>query len=184
MRTEHLLGHRRSLVHLAFVAWGGDLLAKVGQAPFLLVAGARARTAENWRPCRGGVEHVLVRHVDAAFVFSFEANVDTIFVAGYLLACYFLVRFGLGDVTIRRLLGVGFLAAARWEIHDRSRFRAAPPARGSRAGPLSSDRWSRRLGHLVTVGLGAILLPGYFYAGIPGSPATRSIRFISRERDG
>ncbi|MCA1685058.1 MAG: glycosyltransferase family 39 protein, partial [Planctomycetia bacterium] len=44
------------------------------------------------------------------FVFAFEANVDSIFVAGYLLAVYFLARYALGDDDTAAL-ALGSLAA-------------------------------------------------------------------------
>ncbi|OJW06777.1 MAG: hypothetical protein BGO49_15050 [Planctomycetales bacterium 71-10] len=79
--------------------WGGDRLAKVGQAPFLLLASLAAygcarelgvgRTASL-------VATSLFATGGPLVLFSFEPNVDTIFTAGYLAAAYFFLRHGLG----------------------------------------------------------------------------------------
>lgn len=82
------------------VGWGGDRLAKVGQAPFLLVAAltayAAARRIGAGRP--GAILAVCWFITSSpCLLFSFEPNVDTIFVAAYLLSGYFLLRYALGD---------------------------------------------------------------------------------------
>jgi hypothetical protein len=93
--------------------WGGESLAKVGQAPFLAVAAVAAF----------GIARMLGASRDSALiatcwfvtvtpllVFSFEANVDTIFVAAYLSAVYFMLRHLMGTVGVSALV-VGGLAA-------------------------------------------------------------------------
>ena len=75
--------------------WGGDRLAKVGQAPFLVLASFAAygcarrlgagRSASLVATCWFASTTILL-------VFSFEPNVDTIFVAGYLVAAYFFLQ--------------------------------------------------------------------------------------------
>jgi hypothetical protein len=95
------------------VSWGGDRLARVGQAPFLLVAGLAAY----------GLVRMLGSGRDAALLatcwfvtsmpfllFSFEANVDTIFVAAYLSATYFFLLYGRGALGASALV-LGGLAA-------------------------------------------------------------------------
>lgn len=82
------------------VGWGGERLAKVGQAPFLLVASLAAYALS--RRLGAGRSSALLASVWLAtstplLLFAFEANVDTIFAAGYLLAVYFFVRDALGD---------------------------------------------------------------------------------------
>jgi hypothetical protein len=94
-------------------SWGGDRLARVGQAPFLLLAGAAAfgcarsigagRAASLFATCCFVLSTPLL-------LFSFEPNVDTIFVAGYLLACYFFLRAMRGERALPALL-IGALAA-------------------------------------------------------------------------
>ena len=95
------------------VGWGGERLAKVGQAPFLLVAGAAAYALA--RRLGAGRSSALIAttwflSVSPFFLFSFEPNVDTMFVAGYLLAAYFFLRYALGDDGLPSL-ALGALAA-------------------------------------------------------------------------
>jgi hypothetical protein len=75
--------------------WGGETLAKVGQAPFLLLAGAAAygcaRTLGAGRSA-GLIATAWFVSSTPLFIYSFEPNVDTIFVAGYLLAVYFFLQ--------------------------------------------------------------------------------------------
>ena len=82
------------------VVWGGDRLAKVGQAPFLLLAGQAAYAlARRLGAGRSAAVVAAAWFVGSSplFRFSFEANVDTVFTAGYLLAAYFTARHALGD---------------------------------------------------------------------------------------
>ena len=76
-------------------SWGGDRLARVGQVPFLLLAGAAAygcaRTLGAGRSASLVATSWFVSSTPL-FLFSFEPNVDTIFVAGYLVAAYFFLR--------------------------------------------------------------------------------------------
>lgn len=75
--------------------WGSERLAKIGQAPFVVLAGLAA--------C--GLALRLGARISAAVIascwfltstpwvfFSFEANVDSLFVAGYLISAFFFVR--------------------------------------------------------------------------------------------
>src|SRR5262249_2801180 len=68
------------------LSWGGDRLARVGQAPFLLLAAMTAFALGR----RLGAGRPAALVATAWFVtctpfllFSFEPNVDTIFIAGY-----------------------------------------------------------------------------------------------------
>jgi hypothetical protein len=93
--------------------WGGDTLAKVGQAPFLPVAGAAAygcarllgigRTASVIATCWFAACTPLL-------IYSFEPNVDTIFIAGYLLSAYFFLRYARAEGG-RSALILGAVAA-------------------------------------------------------------------------
>jgi hypothetical protein len=78
------------------IGWRGDRLAKVGQAPFLAVA-ALASYALARRNGASAPSAVLAGSwfvtSTPLLVFSFEPNVDTIFVAGYLAAVYFFQRY-------------------------------------------------------------------------------------------
>lgn len=81
------------------VGWGGDRLARVGQSPFLLLAvGSAFSTA---RRLGASVPSAVVAACWLAtclplMLFSFEANVDTMFVAGYLVAVDFAIGYGRG----------------------------------------------------------------------------------------
>jgi hypothetical protein len=84
--------------------WGGDRLAKVGQAPFLVLASLAvygcARRLGAGRSA-GVVATCWFASATPLLLFSFEPNVDTIFVAGYLMAAYFflLAAYGAGDTA-------------------------------------------------------------------------------------
>ncbi|CAN5721001.1 hypothetical protein BH23PLA1_BH23PLA1_02500 [soil metagenome] len=80
------------------VGWGDETLAKVGQTPFLLLAllatfGMARRLGAGATP--SAVAACWFATVSPQVIFSFEPNVDAIFFAGYLLACYFFLRYGL-----------------------------------------------------------------------------------------
>jgi hypothetical protein len=94
-------------------SWGGDRLARVGQAPFLALAGLAAygsarllgasRTASLIATCWFVSSTPLL-------IYSFEPNVDTIFVAGYTIASYFFLRGAQGEGD-GAAIAVGSLAA-------------------------------------------------------------------------
>jgi hypothetical protein len=99
------------------VGWDGDRLARVGQAPFLLLAClavvAMARrlgadlsasiVAACWFACSAPL-----------LLFSFEPNVDTIFVAGYLASAFFLLRYALRDDGRAALALAGLASGLAW----------------------------------------------------------------------
>ena len=102
------------------IGWGGDRLARVGQAPFLLLAGLAAfALCRRLGASRGASLVAMSWFVTCTpfFVFSFEANVDTLMVAGYLLAAHFFVRYALGDDGLGALvlaaLGAGLSIATK-----------------------------------------------------------------------
>jgi Dolichyl-phosphate-mannose-protein mannosyltransferase len=81
-------------------SWGGDRLAKVGQAPFLLLATVAAfgcaRVLGATRPA-SLIAACWFASSTPFLLYSFEPNVDTIFVAGYMMAAYFFLRALRGD---------------------------------------------------------------------------------------
>jgi hypothetical protein len=94
-------------------SWGGDRLAKVGQAPFLALAALAAFGCA--RALGAGRSASLVATWWFAcspplLLFSFEPNVDTIFVAGYLMAAYFFLQSFRGEGEIAALV-LGALSA-------------------------------------------------------------------------
>ncbi len=94
-------------------SWGGDRFAKVGQAPFLLLAALAAYGCA--RALGAGRSSSLIATCWFAcstpvLLFSFEPNVDTIFVAGYLMAAYFFLQSFRGENSIAPLF-LGSLSA-------------------------------------------------------------------------
>ena len=80
--------------------WNGDRLAKIGQSPFLLLAGLA--TFDLARRLCANASAALVATtwfvtVSPFFMFTFEPNVDTIFIAFYLVAVNFWIRHIDGD---------------------------------------------------------------------------------------
>ncbi len=94
-------------------SWGGETLAKVGQAPFLLFAGAGAygcaRSVGVGRPASLIATFWFVSE-SLLFLYSVEPNVNTIFVAGYLVAAYFFLQGVRGEGQTSALV-LGALAA-------------------------------------------------------------------------
>jgi 4-amino-4-deoxy-L-arabinose transferase-like glycosyltransferase len=95
------------------IGLGGDSLAKVGQAPFLLMAAlasfGMARRLGATRPAAVVATAWFVSSTPL-LVFTFEPNVDTIFIAGYLSSAYFFLRHALKDDGWASLV-LGSLAA-------------------------------------------------------------------------
>jgi hypothetical protein len=94
-------------------SWGGDRLAKIGQLPFLITAALAAFA--NARRLGAGLSAALLATtwfvaVFPLLLFTAEPNVDTTFVAGYLLAAYFFLRYALGDERVGAL-AIGALAS-------------------------------------------------------------------------
>ncbi|MBX6312407.1 MAG: 4-amino-4-deoxy-L-arabinose transferase [Isosphaeraceae bacterium] len=96
---------------------GGDRLARVGQVPFFAMAGAA--TYALARRLAVGAASALVAMcwfltILPLLLFSFEANVDTIFIAGYLTAVYFGLRYALGDGGAGTITLAGLAAGGAW----------------------------------------------------------------------
>ncbi len=94
-------------------SWGGDRLARIGQAPFLALAGLAAygcaRSLGSGRSA-GVIATCWFVSSTPLFIYSFEPNVDTIFVAGYMLATYFFLQ-GVRDEGDTATICLGALAA-------------------------------------------------------------------------
>jgi Dolichyl-phosphate-mannose-protein mannosyltransferase len=95
------------------IGWGGDLLAKIGQFPFFALTGmtlfAFARQLGVGRPAVA-IAIAWALTGTGLFMFSLTPNVDTIFVAGYLLSAYFFLRHALKADGLASL-ALGGLAA-------------------------------------------------------------------------
>ena len=122
-------------------SWGGDRLAKVGQAPFLVLAGAAAYACAR-RLGAGRAASLVATCWFASssplLIFSFEPNVDTIFVAGYLLSAYFFASAaeGAGD-TAACWLGA---LSARGGAWDQGRRGCLRPTVARRSDARESDQ--------------------------------------------
>ena len=95
------------------IGWGGERLAKVGQAPFYLLSGLAAGAIA--RRLGAGTAAAVVAAAwflasTPLIAFAFEPNVDMVFVAGYLVAAYFFLRYALRDGGAEAL-ALGALAA-------------------------------------------------------------------------
>jgi hypothetical protein len=76
-------------------SWGGDRLARIGQAPFLVLAALAAygcARATGSGSSASAIATCWFVSSTPLLIFSFEPNVDTIFVAGYMLATYFFLQ--------------------------------------------------------------------------------------------
>jgi hypothetical protein len=74
---------------------GGDRLAKIGQSPFLALAAVAAFGCARELGARRPASLIAACWFAAStplLLYSFEPNVDTIFVAGYMMAAYFFLR--------------------------------------------------------------------------------------------
>lgn len=148
------------------IGWGGETLAKVGQAPFLALSAfaayAIARELRIGRSAAALASSWLVT-ISPLIIFSFEANVDTILLGGYLAACLFFLR----GVRQGRLgpMAVGALAAGcAWGCKPTGLLFVPPLLLGAclafRFGPAArAARW--RVWPLVC-GL-PLLLVGFWY---------------------
>ena len=144
--------------------WGGDRLAKVGQVPFLVLAGLAAlRVCALLGAGRSASLVATCWFVSSTplLLFSFEPNVDTIFVAGYLVAAYFFLRASSGEGDTRGLLsGSTGRGGGTGNQGRRGRLRSSAARSGARGDPgpacpgSNQDRSDARdlLGPLVSGG--------------------------------
>lgn len=159
------------------VGWGGDRLARIGQAPFMAVAGlttlALCRRLGAGRAA-SAVATAWFLTVSPLLVYSFEPIVDTIFVAGYLLAAYFFLRHAAGDDG-PAALAVGALAAGCALGTKAPAVVFVPPLLA--LGAASALLWERRavakVRGLLTAALVPMTVAGYWYVRntvLTGSP--------------
>jgi 4-amino-4-deoxy-L-arabinose transferase-like glycosyltransferase len=150
-----------------FALWGGDRLAKVGQVPFLFLAGLStfgiARRLGATLPAATIATCWFVCSV-FMILYSFEANVDTIFVACYLASAYFLLRYWLGDGAIATV-ALGGLGAGEALGTKVTAMVFVPPLVALGAVAILTRRASirTRLGHLATLGLSTVVPAGYWF---------------------
>lgn len=150
------------------IGWGGDLLAKVGQAPFHLFTGLAVYAMA--RQVGAGRSAALIGSgwmltCSSYLVFGFEANVDTILQAGYLAAAFFFLRYAMGDGG-GGTLALGALAAGCCWGCKPTGLVLIPPLLASVGLAVLWRPLSKRakLGHLAMLALLPMLTTGYWYA--------------------
>ncbi len=147
--------------------WGGDRLAKIGQLPFLLAAALAAFGCARRLGAGRSAAVIATTWFVAIFpflLFTLVANVDTIFVASYLVGAFFFLRYALGDGRTPEL-SLGALAAGG--------VLGTKPTGivfgGLLLGAAALAVWLRRsslrqaLGHLVLLGLLPLVMAGFWY---------------------
>lgn len=147
--------------------WGGDRLAKVGQAPFWGLSGVTAYALA--RRLGAGSSSALIATAwfltsTPLLLFAFEANVDMIFVAGYLLAAYFFVRYDFDDAR-GSTLAIGALAAGGALGSKTIGVVFVPVLLGLAALAVWRRRTTflERAGHLVLVFTLPLVMAGFWY---------------------
>lgn len=157
--------------------WGGDTFAKVGQAPFLLMAGAAAFGCARLLGCRRSAALIATCWFVTStpfLIYSFEPNVDTIFVAGYLTAAYFFLRYATSDAGTSALV-LGALAAGLALATKPTGLVFVPPLLALVVGGLLIQRgtWPEKLSRVAIVGLSSFVTAGYWFvrsARLTGNP--------------
>ncbi len=155
----------------------GDRLARVGQVPFLLLA--------------AGSVFAIARHLGAGtssailgsslfvatlpmLLYSFEANVDTIQVAGYLAAACFFLRYARGDGRSGTLALGGLAAGGAWGSKATGTVFVPPLLAVAAVAVLAGGgRWRRRIGHLLVLAVATGTMTGYWFgrnARLTGNP--------------
>ena len=157
--------------------WGGDTLARVGQAPFLPAAAAAAfgcarllgagRSAATIAACWFASSIPLL-------LFSFEPNVDTLFVAGYLIAAYFFLRFARADGGVTALILGALAAGEALGTKPTAVVFVAPLLAVVMAGLLfRRESWRHCSGRLAIVAILPLATGGYWFvrnAWLTGNP--------------
>ena len=149
--------------------WGGDRLAKVGQAPFYALAGlavvAIARRLGAGTPA-AVVAAAWFLTGTPLIAFAFEPNVDMVFVAGYLIAAYFFLRYALGDGGAGALALGALAAGGAWGSKPTATAFVPPLLALAGLAVLRRPGLSagRRLGHLGWIVAGSMVMAGAWLA--------------------
>jgi len=137
--------------------WGGDAWAKLGQVPFLAAATAAVHAMARRAGASASsatVASAWFASVAPLLLYTFEPNVDVLFVAGYLLACSFFLRYALGDDGLGSL-ALGAIAAGLGMGTKPTGIVFFPPLIALATIPiLARTRTARgRLGHLAALAI-------------------------------
>ncbi len=146
----------------------GDGLARAGPFLFLLF-GAASAFAIARRVGAGTSSAILAVGLFATslpvLIYSFEANVNMIFVAGYLAAAYFFLEYAQGDGGAGTLTLGALAAGGTWGSKATGTV-FVPPLLVIAAVAVLFRGGSRRtrLGHLLLLALSPWLMAGYWFA--------------------
>ena len=94
-------------------SWGGDRFARIGQVPFLISSCTVVYALGRQLRCSKVGAYLAAAWVATLYplaLFSFEPNVDTIFIAGYLTSVYFITGYIRGESGWKSLV-LGGLSA-------------------------------------------------------------------------
>ena len=148
--------------------WGGDAWARLGQVPFYGVAIAAAHALARRAGTSAGsatIASACFASAQPLLLFAFEPNVDALFIAGYLLACYFFLRYAAGDDGWASL-ALGALAAGLGMGTKPTGIVFFPPLIALAAVPILTRAMPRRakLGHLATLVILPATMAGFWPA--------------------
>ena len=148
--------------------YGGDRPARVGQSPFLILAGASCFAIARRFGAKAPAAMVATAWFLTSlplFLFGFEANVDAFFVAGYLATIYFGLRHALDSGGAPALVLAGLAAGLAWGTKATSS--AFIPPLLILGGVIV---WTRplprrdRAVHLIILGVFALVPCGFWFA--------------------
>lgn len=147
--------------------YGGDRPARVGQSPFLLMAGVSSYAIARRLGAEASASLIATAWAITSLpllLFAFEANVDAIFVAGYLAAVFFGLRYALGDDGLPALVLSGLAAGLAWGTKPTASAFVPPllllGAWVVLAGPISRRA---KLGHLAALAVASLAGCGFWF---------------------
>ncbi len=150
-----------------FVTWGGDRLARIGQLPFLIasfaIAYALCRSAGASRSS-SFIAVCCFLTVGPVLSYSAKPNVDTLFLAGYLAAVYFGLRYFNEGGGLRSLALAGLAAGAAWGCKPTSIVFIPPLLLLIAVGVLLRPTISKRekLGAIAILAITSLVNEGYW----------------------
>lgn len=149
-------------------AWSGDRLARVGQAPFLIWAALACFATCRRLGSRTSAALIATCWFATStpfLIFSFEPNVDTIFVAGYLTACFFFLRYALGDDGVPALILGSLAAGGAWGTKATSTVFVPPLLALMLPVIFARQSWSRRgVRHAVLLLTCPLVMAGFWFS--------------------
>ncbi len=150
------------------VAWGGDRLARVGQAPFLLLAGLASYAMARDLGARASASALAACWFlmsSPLLLFTFEPNVDTVFAAGYLASAYFFLRFVRKFDGRNALILGGLAAGGAWGTKPTATVFVPPLLALAGVAVLARRDWAwrRRVAGLGILVLAPMVMAGFWF---------------------